>query len=120
MHELSLATEILRACRSHVPPGGRLRSVTLAVGELSAVEPDLLRFAWQALTGGGPDDGSTLDIEWRPARQTCDACGGIPERAGADWLRLCPRCGGMLQIEGGRELDLLRIAFDEAALPGGG
>jgi len=30
-------------------------------GELSAVEPDLLVFAWQALVEGGPDEGARLE-----------------------------------------------------------
>jgi Zn finger protein HypA/HybF involved in hydrogenase expression len=41
--------------------GGRLTSVTVAVGELSAIEPSLLAFAWDAITAGGPDAGSRLE-----------------------------------------------------------
>jgi hydrogenase nickel insertion protein HypA len=89
--------------------GGRLESVTVAVGELSAVEPDLLAFAWEAVTAGGPDAGSRLLVEWRPARQTCTACGEVAERAEGTWLRLCPRCELPLRVEGGDELDVLHV-----------
>ena len=43
MHELGLAAEILRIARETVDArgGGRLESVTVVVGDLSAVEPDL-------------------------------------------------------------------------------
>lgn len=113
MHELSLVTEIHRACRERVDAngGGRIERVVLAVGELSAVEPDLLGFAWQAITEGGPDAGAALDVEWRPARQVCAGCGDIPERVAGSWLRLCPRCDQPLRVEGGDELDILRLSF---------
>jgi hydrogenase nickel insertion protein HypA len=115
MHELSLVTEIHRACRERIDAqgGGRLERVRLAIGELSAVEPDLLSFAWQAVTEGGPDAGAVLDVEWRPARQVCGACGEIERAAGA-WLRQCPRCRQPLRIEGGDELDILRFSFAPA------
>ncbi|MBI5710924.1 MAG: hydrogenase maturation nickel metallochaperone HypA [Candidatus Eisenbacteria bacterium] len=117
MHELSIATEVYETCRvrlrAHEP--GRLDTVRLAVGERSAVEPDLLRYAWQAVTSGGPDDGSQLEIEWRPAHQVCAGCGEIPERATGTWLRLCPRCGHALHIEGGDELDILHFTFTPLA-----
>jgi hydrogenase nickel incorporation protein HypA/HybF len=117
MHELSLVTEVHRACRARVDAqgGGRLEHVTIAVGELSAVEPDLLAFAWEAVTAGGPDAGAVLEVEWRPARQTCADCGEIAERAPGSWLRLCPRCQQPLYIEGGDELDILRFSFTPAA-----
>ena len=31
----------------------------------------------------------------------------IEERAAGTWLRLCPRCGGPLSIDGGNELDIV-------------
>jgi hydrogenase nickel incorporation protein HypA/HybF len=113
MHELGLALEVQRLCRARLEQAGpgRLERVRLAVGELSAAEPELLRFAWEAVTGGGPDAGSVLEIEWRPARQTCEHCGDIPERTSGTWLRLCPRCGGPLRVEGGRELDVLEFTY---------
>lgn len=83
----------------------------MAVGELSAVEPELLQFAWQAVTTGTPDEGSRLEVEWRPARQTCLKCGEVAERGAGSWLRLCPRCESPLRVEGGDELDILHLSF---------
>ena len=114
MHELGIATEIYEACRRAVDRegSGRLRVVKVAVGELSAVEPDCLRFAWDALVCGGPDDGCALDVEWRPARQFCPRCGQVKPRPEARWLRLCPDCWQPLRIEGGEELDILELSFE--------
>ncbi len=119
MHELSLVTEIYRTARRAVESngGGRIEVVRLAVGELAAVEPDLLAFAWEAVTAETPDAGSRLDVDFRPARQTCAACGDVPERAPGSWLRLCPRCDGPLGIEGGDDLDVLNVTFQEADPP---
>lgn len=113
LHELSIAQEIYRTARfavaSHGP--GRLERVKVAVGELTAIEPDLLAFAWEALTGGGPDAGSVLDVEWHPACQFCAACNENKPRARGSWLRLCPDCGEPVQVSGGQELDVLQVAF---------
>ncbi len=117
MHELALVTETCRAARRAVEGsgGGRLEVVRLAVGELADVEPDLLGFAWEAVSAGTPDAGSRLDVDFRPARQTYAACGDVPERAAGSWLRLCPRCDGPLGIEGGDELDVLNVTFEQDA-----
>ncbi len=113
MHEMGLAMAIYDTCRAAVAGEGpgRLEWVRVAVGELAAVEPELLRFAWEALTEGGPDAGSALEVEWRPARQRCPRCGDVAERSTGTWLRLCPACESPLQVEGGDELDVLRLSF---------
>jgi hydrogenase nickel incorporation protein HypA/HybF len=116
MHETGIAAEIYGVARQTADTngGGRLLSVKVEVGELSAIEPDLLAFAWEAVTSGGPDAAARLDVEWRPARQICASCGEIGERAPGTWLRLCPRCEGTLRIEGGDELDVRDVTFEDA------
>jgi hydrogenase nickel insertion protein HypA len=117
MHELSLADEIHRMCRDRMDgAAGRLERVCLAVGELAAVEPDLLRFAWEAVIAGGPDEGAVLEIEWRDARQTCEACGEAAKRGKLDWPGACLHCGGALSITGGMELDLLKFEYQPASV----
>jgi hydrogenase nickel incorporation protein HypA/HybF len=113
VHELSIAHEIYRTCRAAVAAHGegRIESVKVAVGELSAVEPDLLVFAWEAVVAGGADAAARLDVEWRPASQHCPSCGEVAERAPGSWLRLCPACGQPLAVEGGDELDVLQVSF---------
>lgn len=105
--------------------GARLESVKVAVGELSALEPELLVFAWEGLTAGTPDDGSVLQVEWRPARQECTGCGRAAERGRGTWLRVCEACGGLLRVDGGDELDVLSVTLETddgcgAAGPGKG
>ncbi len=121
MHELSLVAEIYRAARKTVDGYGphRIEAVKVAVGELAAVEPDLLSFAWEAVTRDTPDAGARLDVDFRPAKQTCAACGDVPERVPGSWLRLCPRCGGPLGIEGGDDLDVVNVTFEDESAPDG-
>ena len=114
VHELSVAQEIFDASHRAVAAHGRgrLERVRVAVGELSAIEPDLLRFAWEAITAEGPDAGCAIEIEWRPARQRCPRCVRELERPVHGWLPVCPRCGEALRVEGGQELDLLQVSFE--------
>jgi len=118
MHELSLATEIYRTCRASIEArgAGRLDSVRVAIGELAAVEPELLAYAWEAVVSGGRDRGASLEIEWHPARQICASCGEVAEHEPGRWLRLCPACGSPVRLEGGEELDVIQLSYtpDEA------
>ncbi len=114
VHEMGIAIEVYRTCREAVEAngGGRLQQARLLVGELSAVEPELLVYAWEAVIAGGPDAGAELEVEWRPAIQHCAGCGEVHERAEGSWLRLCPDCGLPLQVTGGDELDVLQVSFE--------
>jgi Zn finger protein HypA/HybF involved in hydrogenase expression len=118
---MSLALEIHKVSRRAVAGHGRGRivSVKVAVGELSAVEPGLLARAFEALVLGGPDEGARLEIDWRPARQTCAACGDDRPRSCGTWMRLCSRCGLPLRVEGGADLDVLQVSFDADGETGG-
>ncbi len=113
MHELGIAVQIYRACREAARPHGpgRIESVKVAVGELAAVEPDLIVFAWQAVTAEGPDAGARLEVQWCPARKTCADCGEVQTATNLGWLALCPSCGNQLRVEGGNELDLLELTY---------
>ena len=90
---------------------GRLEWVRVAIGELAAVDPELLVYAWEAVVAGGPDAGARLEVEWHPVKQTCAACGETAEREPGSWLRLCPKCGRPVRVEGGDELDVLQLSY---------
>jgi hydrogenase nickel incorporation protein HypA/HybF len=115
MHEMGVAAEVRRIARDSVADRGpgRITCVRLAVGDLAAIEPELLKYAWDALVQGTPEEGAHLEVDWRPAKQTCRTCGDLPGRAPGSWLRLCPRCDGVLRVTGGDELDVLSVVFEE-------
>ncbi|MCK5378961.1 MAG: hydrogenase maturation nickel metallochaperone HypA, partial [Acidobacteria bacterium] len=102
-----------RQCREAVADygPGRLDTVHLAIGELSAVEPELMSYAWEAVTVDTPDAESSLKVRWCPAIQRCSTCGVIEGRVEGSWLRLCPNCSMALEVTGGDELDIESIQF---------
>ncbi len=114
MHELSIAEALLGLCRDRTPAGERLVRVAVAVGELASLEPDLLRFAWQAVVAGTPHVAAVLDVEFCAAEQRCPRCGPIGERQPGTWLRLCPHCGSPLHVRGGDQLDLVRVTTERS------
>jgi hydrogenase nickel incorporation protein HypA/HybF len=113
VHELSIAQEVHRAARAATAGYGahRLERVIVAVGELTAIEPELLRYAWEAVVAGGPDAACELVVEWRPARQFCQTCAQSKPRGTGRWLQTCPDCDGLLRVDGGDELEVLRVSF---------
>ncbi len=114
VHEMGIALEIYRTCRETIAShgGGRLERVRLAVGELAAVEPELLVYAWEAVVDETPDDDAELEVVWHRANQHCSVCGESKDRSEGSWLRLCPDCGMPLQVDGGDELDILDLSFE--------
>lgn len=113
MHEIGIALEVYRQCREAVAGygPGQIEIVNLAVGELSAVEPDLMTYAWEAVTIDTPDATSKLEVRWCPATQRCPTCGVVEERVEGSWLRLCPSCSMPLEVTGGDELDIESIQY---------
>jgi len=111
---MGIAIEVYRACRETIEQhgGGVLKGARLAVGELSAVEPELLVYAWEAVVFDTSDAGAELEVVWCPADQRCTNCGEVKERAEGSWMRLCPDCGLPLQVTGGDELDVLDLSFE--------
>ncbi len=116
MHELNIATEILRAVNSEAARANLLRvdEIGLRIGALSGVDPDALRFALEASTIDTPLAGVRVDIECLPVRATCRACQGTIEVT--DYMFICPHCGsGDLVVTQGEELQLARITGQDQA-----
>ena len=69
MHEAGLAQQVIDACAIELRVrGGRYATcVGLRIGALSAVDPDALRFCFDALKQGTPLASATLDIQWLAA-----------------------------------------------------
>lgn len=113
VHETSIAFSILETAQ-RLAGTGRLESIRIAIGELSSVEPELLRFAWEAVVAGSAHESSELQVDWRPARQFCPGCNEQKERERGSWFVHCPDCGQALHIQGGYELEILEISYTEA------
>ena len=93
MHELalcqSLLAEVTRVAHDHRAVA--VESVTVDVGALGGVEPELLARAFTIARAGTVAASATLDIRAVAPRVRCRSCG---EDADAEASRLsCPRCG---------------------------
>lgn len=114
MHELGIATAILDAVQTEVQGrgGARPHRVGLRIGELTAVDPEALRFAFEVLTRETDLEGLALDFEICPLRHRCREC--AEEFAVKDYVFACPRCGALrTECIGGDELDIAYLEVED-------
>lgn len=107
MHEMSIAQSLLDIIvqESENHQVNRVLSVSVKVGEMSAVETESLRFCFELLTQGTLAEGARLEIERVPIACRCRECGC--EFAVQDLLFTCPECkGNAVEMLSGKELSL--------------
>ena len=110
MHEMSIAQSILDIIlqESGNHEVSRVLSVSLKVGELSAVETESLRFCFELLTTGTPAEGARLDIERVQVTCRCQDCGS--KFTVQELVFSCPYCQGVrVEMLSGRELSVERF-----------
>lgn len=110
MHEMSLAEGVLQlveeaARREHAV---QVRTVVLAIGRLSSVEPEALRFCFEAVTRGSLAEGAVLEIIDVPGGGRCmDCAADVTMQSLYD---ACPNCAGYrLQATSGTEMRVREI-----------
>ncbi len=133
MHEWALAEAVIEATSGAL--GGRdpacLRGVTVSVGELQAIDHDVLSFALSTLRDERPFRQAAFHLETAPARFRCGRCAAewalsenenldgdtreaihfLPEAAHA-FIR-CPRCGCPdYQVQAGRGVHIVSLTVD--------
>ena len=94
MHELGIVYHIIRDVENVARANGvsRVSSVTLLLGEVSGVVPDLLLDAWRWAADKKPiTEGSELIVEPVEAVTHCEACGR--DYATVEHGKTCPHCG---------------------------
>jgi hydrogenase nickel incorporation protein HypA/HybF len=122
VHEMGITAEVIQAVSEAAQRADavRVNRVTVTIGELTAIMPDALQFAWEALTPGTVVEGAVLEVVQVPARSRCGECGTEFEHDQYD--RLCPSCGNfMCEVIAGNELRIddvdVDLAADEAPAP---
>ena len=105
MHEMALAESVLEIVADAARRNGatQVRAVRLAVGRLSHVEPEALRFAFDVVTRNGIAHGARLEILATDGAAWCMQCSDtVPLARFGD---ACPCCGSyQLQVSGGDDL----------------
>ncbi len=101
MHELSVIEAVVDQVTDRLGQQ-RVAAIHLAVGKLSGVVPDALRFCFDVATSDTTMEGAVLTIEEPPGKGQCRSCGReflIP-----DAIVLCPCGSADVRIVGGDEL----------------
>ena len=114
MHEYSLAQALVERVEREARARGAtaVRGVTVRIGPLSGVEPDLLLTAYGHLRVGTLCAGAELglageDVVWR-----CEICGVVLVPGSA---LCCPDCGLPARLAGGDALVLERVELEVPA-----
>lgn len=113
MHELSLCRSVLDILEEQARIQGfrRVLAVRLAIGVLSHVEPEAIRFCFDAVSRDTLAHGAQLAIDRPPGLAWCLDC--AREVAIAALYDPCPRCGGhKLEITAGDELTVRELEVD--------
>jgi hydrogenase nickel incorporation protein HypA/HybF len=113
MHEVSLIENVIdlveRECRKE--PFERVTLVRLRVGVLGCVEPDALRFCFDAVAAGTIAQGARLEIDMVQGEGWCAECQltvALDERFGA-----CPLCAGIhVRMTSGDALQLAEMEVE--------
>lgn len=113
MHEMSLMESVLEIVEEEARKAGatRVRAVRLAIGELSHVEPEAMRFCFDAVVHGTIAAEAVLEIERVPGAGWCLDCAetvALTERFGA-----CPKCGNhRVQMTSGDDMRVAELEVE--------
>jgi hydrogenase nickel incorporation protein HypA/HybF len=113
MHEMSLAEGVLQiiedAARSQ--SFGKVRTVILEIGKLGSVEPDAMRFCFDAVICGSIAEGAVLEIVELPGSGWCMQCAmNVPM---AEKYGECPQCGSyQVQPVSGTEMRVKELEVE--------
>jgi hydrogenase nickel incorporation protein HypA/HybF len=113
MHEMSLAEGILQVVEDAARTQGfsKVHALWLEIGELSVVEPEALRFCFDAVTRGSQAEGARLEIIRVPGTAWCMICSC--QVAVSAYYEPCPQCGGyQIQITGGTEMRVKELSVE--------
>ena len=105
MHEMALAQSVLEIIEDCARREGftRVSTVRLEIGRIAGVEPEAMRFCFDAVTRGSIAEAARLDIVEVTGSGWCLKCSApieVDEPFGS-----CPRCGShQVQVTGGTEM----------------
>ena len=76
MHEMTLAESVLQIVEDAARRDGlrRVRAVWLEIGQLSSIEPEAMRFCFDAVARDSVAEGARLEIVTTAGAAWCDAC----------------------------------------------
>jgi len=112
MHEVALAEGMLRIVTDAAArnAAARVHTVWVELGALAHVEPQALRFCFDAVARGTVAEGAALEIATTPGVAWCMPCAA--QVALARLGDACPSCGShQLQVIAGEEMRVKEIGI---------
>jgi hydrogenase nickel incorporation protein HypA/HybF len=114
MHEMSIVQALIEQVEAEIERAGQAGRVTrleLAIGTLSGVHADSIRFAFDLMSPGTIVQDAELIISQPAAQLDCRQCGTAQQIS--DVVMACPLCGSTdVTIHGGTELLLVSIDLE--------
>jgi hydrogenase nickel incorporation protein HypA/HybF len=113
MHEMSLCEGVLQILEDHARSQGfrQVKTVWLEIGALSGVDPEAMRFGFDAVMKGTLAHGARLEIIDLPGQAWCLPCSkpvAVTARFDA-----CPECGSyQVQVTGGDEMRIKELEVE--------
>ena len=114
MHELSIAMSVLEASQRELTRyhGAELRKIRLRIGELAAVDPEALRFSFEAITRETAWACVELELDCVPRTNQCLDC--TEQFTVKNGGFTCPKCGSQrTSFLRGDELEIASIELEE-------
>ena len=113
MHEMALAEGVLQILedQARAQDFSRVKTVWLDIGELSHVDPEAIRFCFEAVVKGTIAADATLEIHRTPGRAWCHDCGHAV--AIKSLIDPCPDCGGhKMHVTDGDDMKVKELEVD--------
>jgi hydrogenase nickel incorporation protein HypA/HybF len=114
MHEMGIASSVLEAVRTEMRryPESYPCKVGVRIGEMAAIDPEALRFCFEAMILDTDLASIELAIEVCPRRHRCLACGH--EFVVHDYDCSCPKCSSLgTTCISGDELELAYLEVEQ-------
>lgn len=113
MHEMSLCESVIRILEDEARRQGfsSVKVVRLEIGRLGHVEPEAMRFCFEAVKQGTLAGDARLEILTPPGQAWCMDCSKAVVMENR--YDPCPACGGhRLQVTGGEEMRIKDLEVD--------
>lgn len=113
MHEMALTESVLQILEQQAVEQNfkKVKTVWLEIGALSHVEPEALRFCFDAVVKDSLADGANLEIIRTPGEAWCFSCKKNVEVFNV--LDECPACGGIeLRTSGGDQMKVQKLEVE--------